>query len=277
MGSDSFYREKHRGLRIEIPKDVGKQYVVWPDKLRRWKDRHAGERCFIVGNGPSLRETPLERLTGEYSFALNSIAKIYDKTAWRPTFYVNTTGMVVCKTWAEHARTSVALGIPSFLAVQYIPCIYMPPVPDNVELVVISEGHVSKVVTPPDKWWSHDIGQRICVYGTTMLAIMQIAAFMGFKEFVLVGCDMGWKPFDFEQNRDPNHFDEDYWESATTPDGSKRVVTDKLARRFNVQCEAAHQLTKRITDKLGIKVYNATTGGELEVYPRVDLDKVLAL
>ncbi|HEX2981653.1 MAG TPA: hypothetical protein VHO48_15415, partial [Anaerolineaceae bacterium] len=36
-------------------------------RLAELKDTHRCERCFIIGNGPSLRNTDLSRLKGEYS------------------------------------------------------------------------------------------------------------------------------------------------------------------------------------------------------------------
>jgi hypothetical protein len=32
------------------------------ERLTSFRDRHRGERCFILGNGPSLRETDLRHL-----------------------------------------------------------------------------------------------------------------------------------------------------------------------------------------------------------------------
>ena len=40
-------------------------------KLRRLKDKYKGERCFILGNGPSLAKTDLSLLRNEYTFGLN--------------------------------------------------------------------------------------------------------------------------------------------------------------------------------------------------------------
>ena len=34
-------------------------------RLQALKDSHRGERCFIIGNGPSLKQTDLSRLRGE--------------------------------------------------------------------------------------------------------------------------------------------------------------------------------------------------------------------
>lgn len=52
------------------------------------KDVYKGKRCFIVGNGPSLRVDDLDKIKNEYSFASNKIYKIFDKTMWRPDYYV---------------------------------------------------------------------------------------------------------------------------------------------------------------------------------------------
>lgn len=43
---------------------------------------------FIICNGPSLRPEDLTKIHehGDVSIAMNMIARIYDKTPWRPTF-----------------------------------------------------------------------------------------------------------------------------------------------------------------------------------------------
>lgn len=51
------------------------------------KDIHRGERCFIVGNGPSLKVEDLHLLQDEFTLASNRIWLAFDQTAWRPTYY----------------------------------------------------------------------------------------------------------------------------------------------------------------------------------------------
>ena len=53
-----------------------------------FKDKHFGERCFVIGNGPSLRKEDLERLKNEYTFGSNDIFMSYDKVDWRASYYV---------------------------------------------------------------------------------------------------------------------------------------------------------------------------------------------
>lgn len=51
------------------------------------KDSHKGERCFLIGNGPSLTGEDLHLLKDEYTFGTNMVYKIFDKTDWRPSFH----------------------------------------------------------------------------------------------------------------------------------------------------------------------------------------------
>lgn len=52
------------------------------------KDAHKGKRCFIIGNGPSLRADDLDKLENEYTFGANRIFNIYEQTNWRPSYYI---------------------------------------------------------------------------------------------------------------------------------------------------------------------------------------------
>ena len=56
--------------------------------MKQFKDLYQGKRCFIIGNGPSLKADDLDCLKNEYTFAANRIYEILDKTDWRPWAYV---------------------------------------------------------------------------------------------------------------------------------------------------------------------------------------------
>ena len=43
------------------------------NQLRTLKDSHQGQRCFIMGNGPSLAKTDLSKLKNEFTFGMNRI------------------------------------------------------------------------------------------------------------------------------------------------------------------------------------------------------------
>ena len=48
--------------------------------IRKFKNIHAGERCFIVATGPSLTYEDLDKIKNEITFGVNSICLSYDKT-----------------------------------------------------------------------------------------------------------------------------------------------------------------------------------------------------
>ena len=57
-------------------------------ELQKLKDKFKGERCFIIGNGPSLNKIDLDLLKNEYTFGVNSIFLKTRQSGFKPTFYV---------------------------------------------------------------------------------------------------------------------------------------------------------------------------------------------
>ena len=65
-----------------------KDALYRPDKRYvALKNKHEGQRCFIVCTGPSLTLDDVNKLKDEVCFSMNSIFKCYDKTEWRPKYY----------------------------------------------------------------------------------------------------------------------------------------------------------------------------------------------
>ena len=60
-------------------------------EIKKLKNIYRGKRCFLIGNGPSLRAEDLTCLHehGEICFAFNRIYNIFEQTSWRPTFYIS--------------------------------------------------------------------------------------------------------------------------------------------------------------------------------------------
>jgi hypothetical protein len=245
-------------------------------RIVAWKDKYKGERCFCVGNGPSLKDTPLHLLENEYSFGLNKISDIYDKTPWRPSFYVNVTVLTTGAEWAQAAKKSM-VQTPSFIDYGLLPYVLEATdgeffVPDHIFPIVVHKAY--RQHDPDPSLWSHDISERVSKFGSSMLTVLQIAVYMGFNPIYLLGCDLGWRPFGWGE-ADPNHFSEDYWGLARVHEEHKVIVSEGLANRYTADARSSHVLAKKVCDPMGVKIYNATKGGDLEVYPRVDFMEVV--
>ena len=70
----------------EVKKQGYKEYKQILKDLNL-KDKYKGKRCFVIGNGPSLRAEDLELIKNEITFAANRINVIFSETSWRPTYY----------------------------------------------------------------------------------------------------------------------------------------------------------------------------------------------
>lgn len=225
--------------------------------VKDFKDINKGKSCFVVGNGPSLKDMDLSRIKDKYSFAMNRISLIYPTTDWRPTYFVCVTSNTHKPAWRKDIVTSINLGIPSFVWHSLVPVL---PQRDNIIPINCTHGHYV-VPKAEDKWWSNDLSIRACKFGTSLLVALQAAVYMGFSSIYLIGCDLGFT--DNIRGGDTNHFDPSY--------GTPGLA----ARELNINMVAAHELARRSADKLGVKIYNATLGGSLEVYERVDFNYAL--
>lgn len=215
-------------------------------------------RIWMIGNGPSLTTEVLERLRGEQTFAMNAISFIYPHTQWRPSFYLCASSNVVRLDRQVLFWRSVALGVPTYLLSEWRNSVFF------------DAPHVRWINLDAKRGefrWSHDIDRFVGRCHTSMYIAMQIAVALGFRELYLVGCDMGWGPL-LRDDADPNHFDRGYSIGAS-------MISEADAAKIEAGMTLAHELAKKETERAGVRVYNATNGGRLEVYPRVSLEEVI--
>jgi hypothetical protein len=119
--------------------------------------------------------------------------------------------------------------------------------------------------------FADDITGRIFEGSTVTYVAMQIAYYMGFKEVILVGVDhsfsTGGQPNEtvVSEGDDPNHFSANYFGK-----GFKWQLPDLEAS------EQAYQLAREAFLKDGREIVDATLGGQLRVFPRVDYQSLFA-
>ncbi len=224
------------------------------EKIAQLKNRNAGERCFIVATGPSLKMEDLDRLKkqGEYTISVNKIFLAFDKTDWRPDYYV------VCDTnciqdCADEIRQ---MQVPVKFVSDLYPEFFEKNIPDNIYEYHFHLSFSREVL--PD--FCDDLVYGVYGCGTVTYDAIQIAVYLGFKKIYLLGVDFS---FSKDYKDKANHFVENYYneKSKTT------VVTE------NEQLKA-YQKAKQYAEAHGIKIYNATRGGKLEVFERVDFDSL---
>jgi len=81
-------------------------------RLAELKDVHNGKRAFIIGNGPSLRQTDLYKLRDEFTFGMNRIYLLFPELGFHTTYFVSINDLVI----QQFADEILALPMPKFLA-----------------------------------------------------------------------------------------------------------------------------------------------------------------
>lgn len=150
--------------------------------LRKIKNIHAGESCFIIGHGPSLAAADLDTLCGNGidCFGVNRVFKIFPQTKWRPTYYVNTDAVLIRDCLDD------VNAIPA--KEKFIPLQNHYYLESKVKHAHYFKRNDNWVTEGPEVF-STDITNELNIVGTVTMACMQIAMHMGYKHIYLLGVD----------------------------------------------------------------------------------------
>jgi hypothetical protein len=221
-------------------------------RIKKFQGIHAGERCFIVANGPSLSKTNLELLAGEYTFGLNRVYLSFSSSSFRPTYYAAVNELIL-----EQFSSDIAqLQMPKFL--NWNRRRFFNPQDISINYVK------SKMVL--NDVFQSDTTRPIVVGGTVTFVVLQIAYYMGFEKVILVGLDHNYvdkgvpsKTVTRKENNDLSHFHPDYF-----PKGYKWQLPDLL------RSEIDYELALRNYQKAGREILDATIDGRCQVFKKVD-------
>jgi hypothetical protein len=227
--------------------------------VSRFKDLHKGERCFIMGNGPSLKKLDPAFLAGETTFGVNGIFLIYEWLGFQPTYYVVEDFLVYEDRWKNILEKVESQAC--FFPIQF----------SCPEFDRDSHNYLRAIYEFNPKTgfprFSHDPSRLAWIGGTVTYVCIQLAYYMGFEEVYLVGMDHNYEKPDhvktdgdvwLSQGDDPNHFHPDYF-------GAGYRWHDPMVWRM----EIAYQKAREVFEQDGRRIMNATEGGRLEVFDRV--------
>lgn len=202
-------------------------------------------RCFIIGNGTSLNETNLNQIAGQPSIACNRINLMYPRTRWRPTIYVHPESLAPD---LPYIVENVDSGIPCYIGEHY----QLPPA-DNIVWIKECHHHLLNFDNPdlPDEWHF----PQLCSFGGSVNIAMQIAVQQGYDDLVLLGCDLLYK------TRNRSHFDPAYEHGGENP------PFIQARNAFYGHVQALNYIRRK---HLNVRVRNATPGGMLELWERMD-------
>src|SRR5215216_2539769 len=143
--------------------------------LSKFSNKHPGQRCFILANGPSLARMDLSPLRSEITFGLNRIYLLFDKLDFGCTYYVSVNELVL----RQFAADIAGLRMPKFINWNLRSLFDVTDA--NTMFVRVDLNLVDK--------FARNVSSLVYSGGTVTFVALQLAYFMGFTEVVLVGLD----------------------------------------------------------------------------------------
>jgi hypothetical protein len=227
-------------------------------RLAGLKNIHKGKRAFIIGNGPSLKQTDLSKLKHEFTFGMNRIYVLFPELGFQTTYFCSINDLVI----EQFTADILALPMPKFLAWRsnrHFKDLH----PSNADLPTF----LYTSYTGPR--FSPDVRGRVWESATVTNVALQLAFHMGFEKVILIGVDHNFTSKGeanktvISQGDDPNHMSPNYFGK-----GIKWQLPDLDTS------EIGYALARDAYQKAGREVLDATVGGKLTIFPKVDYNSL---
>jgi hypothetical protein len=251
LASDSYWWWHNRGRHL-LAKNYDPRWIESLRELKKLENLHANQRCFIIGNGPSLRQTDLSKLRGEYTFGLNRIYLLYPELGFTTTYLVSVNDLVI----EQCASEMQSLDLPKFITWRARRWLKK-----DTQITYLDTDF-----TGDEDFCTSITGRFFEGYTVTYVAL-QLAFQMGFSEAILIGVDHNFitqgtaNQAIISQGDDPNHFTPNYFGK-----GFKWQLPDLAGS------ERAYTLAREAYARTGRRVLDATFGGKLTIFPKVDYE-----
>jgi hypothetical protein len=256
----NFARNAYDGIR-RLPQLPAAYLHPWRrESIRRLaelKDVHKGKRAFIIGNGPSLKQTDLSKLKNEITFGMNRIYVMFPEMGFQTTYFCSINDLV-----AEQFNEDIlALPMPKFMAWRSRRH-FNPQLPITQIPTFLYTSYTGPRFSP-------DVRGRVWESATVTNVALQLAFHMGIQQVILIGVDHNFTSKG-EANKtvvstgdDPNHVSANYFGKGIRwqlPDLDTSEIGYALARDFY--------------KKSGREVLDATVGGKLTIFPKADYNSL---
>lgn len=245
------------------------------DRNVELRNRHAGGRVFVIGNGPSLRTQDLGALTDRTTFVVNAFHKHPIVQFWQPTYYFATDGNLLdtsegsreflhemARAGGEHSRFFF---------------------PIEKRALVEESGQFRRQQTyylalngylPEESRWRIDLTGVIPSSPTVVQNAMIAALYMGASEIVLLGCDHDWLD-DFGNS---GHFYGDERTAQHLPPNAEALANsdyEYMVEYVGLLFSAYRKIQQAAQDR-GCRIINATPGGRLDLFERGRYEELTA-
>lgn len=196
---------------------------------------------------------------GFVSIASNKIYYAFEETKWRPNYYTISDRLVWNEIKNKIHKEIDTVHVPSFL--DYKDC----------NVIVKTWKNLSNRFSIENPRISNDLSKGASAGFTVTYENIQFAMHLGLNPIYLIGCDHYYEGEKEVYKSDElvkhkgykTHFISNY-----------RNIGDINGHANIAQMTKSYEVANRYSESEGVKVFNSTRGGYLEVFERLNLDRI---
>ena len=230
-------------------------------KIISFHNLYKNERCFIIGNGPSLTIDDLNTLhkNNEFCFGSNRIYICFEQTAWRPSFYTISDGVML----AEYFDEIKNLPLKHIFISDY----YLKHGGKRMPGVYTYNLDTTRYF-PYFPKFADDVSIKMYEGFTVTYINIQLAVYMGFTQLYLLGVDFQYSNYIDTSGIVIDSTKQDYFMPTYIKPGEHRNIP-----QLNNSLQA-YRKAEMVSQVKNYKIFNATRGGKLEVFERINFDSI---
>lgn len=272
LKKDKHYYNAQEILGFEESKSqINNQFLT---KNKLFKDIHKNKRCFIIANGPSINDQNLLLLKDDLKIVVNSFHHHSQIDILNPNYWV-----IADPAYWVSPDFTIRPMIKKMKQKELMTRIFMP---DNMANIMAKinyglniEPHLFKYkkseIISEDIDFSEEIPRL--AQNVVCVAIM-LGLFLGCNKIYLLGCDHSWWGWSRETYiEDSNNMKHFYKKGANERTMADDFAFEDLAKTIKVQKQQYEELNRYGINKEQI-IYNATRGGYLEIFSRVEYESL---
>jgi hypothetical protein len=235
------------------------------------RNRHKNQRCFIIGNGPSLKHQDIKPLADEVTFATNFFyLHPLVGASWQPTYYCLSDplffdGREPISTLLKIAEriTNSPFLVPHFARQCLGQSNALPP--ERTYYVAFCEAISANNAR------KYDLTRPTIGVQTVVQLALLAAIYMGCSPIYLLGLDHDWlahggSSLNFYSKEDPKD-----QPAGNLPGWDYHSMMKAVLMMWEV-----YELQLLMAKEAGVKIVNCTRGGFLDVFERGNYEQVIA-
>lgn len=252
-------------------------------KNSKLKNKHHNKRCFILATGPSVNKQNLAGLENELCIAVSHFYLHPQISTIKPNYHViapnhEPFNFELIQSYLDGLNKYYDQDTIYFFG--YRPYQYsildflntFPEYQDNKNLYFLNY-HNSPILQDDnyDQVALWDITRQLFAIRTVVYSAIQIAMYMGCKEIYLIGCDHDY--LNDTSRMSNNHFYQDD-NNISYLEHLSQFTTEKWFEEYYFRWQQ-YRLMLQYARSQKCQIFNATMGGMLDVFPRVNLNEII--